>query len=97
MRRLQLPAAVALVHAALVITAISMVIGDIGRNFPQSPSLLGNVWAAFLYVLGFPLVTGAFAADVFPFFGPQWQPYALIAANSLIWALAARAIAKARG
>jgi hypothetical protein len=89
MRRFQLPAAIALVHAIATVAAITLTIADAGRSFPRSPSLLGRLLGGVAYLLGFPVVSGAMFMESSPFFGPVWQGYALLAANSALWGLAA--------
>jgi len=89
MRRFQIPITVALVHAVAMAAAVTLTIADLGRNFPHSPSLVGRVLGGVAYVLGFPLVSGALLTETFPFFGPAWQPYTLLAANSALWGMAA--------
>jgi hypothetical protein len=89
MRPFQLPATVALVHALATFAAVTLTLADVGRNFPHSPSLAGQVLGGLAYLLGFPLVSGAFQTESFPFFGPAWQSYALLAANSVLWGVAA--------
>lgn len=89
MRRFQIFATVALVHAIATAATMTLTIADIGRNFPHSPSLVGRALGGLAYLLGFPLVSGALSAESFPFFGPAWQPYALLAANSALWGVAA--------
>jgi hypothetical protein len=89
MRRFQIPAIVALVHAIAMAAAVTLTLADIGRNFPHSTSLVGRALGGLAYLLGFPLVSGALYTESFPFFGPAWQPYALLAANSALWGVAA--------
>lgn len=89
MRRFQIPITVALVHAIVMAAAMTLTITDLGRNFPHSPSLVGRAMGGVAYVLGFPLVSGALLTDNFPLFGPAWQPYTLLAANSALWGVAA--------
>jgi hypothetical protein len=89
MRRFQLPATVALVHAIATVAALALAIADLGRNFPHSPSLAGRALGGLAYLLGFPLVTGTIYTETFPFFGPAWQSYGLLLANSALWGVAA--------
>lgn len=89
MRRFQIPATVALVHAIAMAAVVAFVLADFGRNFPHSPSRVGRAVGGLAYLLGFPLVSGALYLDRFPFFGPAWQPLALLAANSALWGVAA--------
>lgn len=89
MRRFQLFATISLVHVVASAAAVTLTIADIGRNFPHSPSLAGRALGGLAYLLGSPLVSGALYTERFPFFGPAWQPYALLAANSALWGVAA--------
>ncbi len=89
MRRFQLPATVALVHAIATVAVLALAIADFGRNFPDSPSLVGRAMSGLTYLLGFPLVSGAMYTERFPLFGPAWQPFALVLANSALWGVAA--------
>lgn len=89
MRRFQISITVALVHAVAMAAAMALTIADLGHNFPHSPSLVGRVMGGVAYVLGFPLVSGALLTDNFPLFGPVWQPYTMLAANSALWGIAA--------
>jgi len=89
MRRFQIFATVALVHAIATAAAVALTIADLGRTFPHSPSLVRRPLGGLAYLLGFPLVSGALYTESFPFFGPAWQTYALLAANSAVWGLAA--------
>ena len=90
MRRFQLPAAVALLHAIATLAVIALALADFGRNFPHSPSIAGEVLGGLAVVLGFPLVSGAIhMGDFSLFFGPAWQSYALLAANSALWGVVA--------
>jgi hypothetical protein len=77
------------VHAIATAAAVTLTISDVGRNFPHSPSLVGRALGGLAYLLDFPLVSGALYTESFPFFGPAWQPYALLAANSALWGVAA--------
>ncbi|HEY0154969.1 MAG TPA: hypothetical protein VGB92_23360 [Longimicrobium sp.] len=89
MRRFQIFAAVTLAHAIATTAATALTIADVGRNFPHGPSLVGRALGGVAYLLGFPLVSGALYTESFPFFGAAWQPYALLAANSALWGVAA--------
>jgi hypothetical protein len=89
MRRFQIFAAVTLAHAVATTAATALTIADVGRNFPHSPSLVGRALGGVAYLLGFPVVSGALHTRSFPFFGPAWQSYALLAANSALWGVAA--------
>ncbi len=98
MRRFQLPATVALVHAIATSAVIALTVADLGRNFPHSPSVWGEVLGSMAVVLGFPLVSGAvYLGDFSLFFGPAWQSYALLAANSALWGVAAAFLWRSSG
>jgi hypothetical protein len=83
--RLSIPLATAATHFTLTAAALNLSIVELGRGFPQGSSAFGRVLEIVVGVLGLPLVTPALHTGSLPFFGPAWQPYAVILANSLLW------------
>jgi hypothetical protein len=88
MSRLSLFLATVATHFTLTAAALSLSVVELARGFPHGSSAFGRVLEVVLGVLGVPLVTPALHAGRFPFFGPAWQSYAVILANSLAWGFA---------
>lgn len=86
MQRRSLFLASGVLHLTLTLLVLGAALHGIGSRFPESPSLLGRAAVALASLLGLPLATGLMYAERFPWFGPAWQSYGVLALNSLLWA-----------
>jgi hypothetical protein len=92
MPKLRILLAVVALHFAATLGVIYLSIANLGATSPHGGGAAGRVLEAAVYVLGLPLADAVFASGAFPWFGPTWEGALLLAANSLLAALAIVAI-----